>query len=85
MTAAWERGDLDTLERFVVDNMREHYPELYATLFVERNGAWVDTLVRELEGAGVDFVVVGAGHLLGADGLLAQLRARGYAVARMGG
>ncbi len=84
MTTAWERGDLDTLERVVVDDTREEYPDVYEALFVRRNNAWMDVLVRELEGSGVDFVAVGAGHLLGQDGLVAQLRARGYTVERVG-
>ncbi len=84
MTAAWERGDLDALERLVVDDTRDEYPEVYQALFVARNNAWIDVLVRELEGAGVDFVAVGAGHLLGDDGLVEQLRARGYTVDRAG-
>jgi uncharacterized protein YbaP (TraB family) len=53
-------------------------------LFVRRNAAWMDVLMRELDGAGVDFVAVGAGHLLGEHGLVAQLRARGVTVARVG-
>jgi uncharacterized protein len=82
MTRAWERGDLDSLERVVVDDTREQYPDVYEALFVRRNNAWMDVLVRELEGSGVDFVAVGAGHLLGEDGLVEQLRARGYTVER---
>jgi uncharacterized protein YbaP (TraB family) len=84
LTAAWERGDLEELERVVVDDTREQYPDVYQSLFVARNNAWIDVLVRELEGSGTDFVAVGAGHLLGQDGLVAQLRARGYAVERVG-
>ncbi len=84
MSAAWEAGDEATLERFVIDDMRDHYPELYEVLFVRRNAAWMDVIVQELEGAGIDFVVVGAGHIIGEDGLAAQLRGRGYAVERVG-
>lgn len=84
MTSAWERGDLDALEQAVVTDTREEYPEVYEALFVRRNNAWMDVLVRELQGSGVDFVAVGAGHLLGEDGLVAQMRARGYAVERVG-
>lgn len=84
MLLAWERGDLATLEDFVIEDMREEYPELYEVLFVRRNAAWMDILMRELEGEGVDFVAVGAGHLLGEDGLVAQLRARGVTVERVG-
>ncbi|HYD74109.1 MAG TPA: TraB/GumN family protein [Candidatus Binatia bacterium] len=84
MTSAWERGDLDTLERVVVDDTRREYPDVYEALFLRRNNAWMDVLVREMQGSGVDFVAVGAGHLLGEDGLVEQFRARGYAVERVG-
>ncbi len=83
MSTAWETGDFETLERVVIDDTREDYPAVYQSLFVERNNAWMDVLVRELEGAGVDFVAVGAGHLLGEHGLVEQLRARGYTVERV--
>ena len=84
MTTAWEHGDLAALERDVVDDTRNEYPDVYEALFVRRNNAWMDVLVRELQGSGVDFVAVGAGHLLGPDGLVQQLRARGYRVERVG-
>jgi uncharacterized protein YbaP (TraB family) len=84
LSIAWEQGDLDLLEEYVIDDMREEYPELYDVLFVRRNAAWMETLVRELDGAGVDFVAVGTGHLLGEHGLVAQLRARGVRVERVG-
>ncbi len=83
MSRAWETADLETLERLVVDETREGYPELYQSLFVQRNNAWMNVLMREMQGSGVDFVAVGAGHLLGDDGLVAQLRARGVTVERV--
>ena len=83
MSRAWEEGDEEALTRAVVDDTREDYPELYQTIFVTRNNAWMEELTREMEGAGVDFVAVGAGHLIGPDGLVAQFRARGYQVERV--
>lgn len=84
LTLAWERGDLDSLEGGIIDDTREKYPDVYQALFVVRNNAWVETLSREMEGSGVDFVAVGAGHLIGDDGLVAQMRARGFTVERVG-
>ncbi len=84
LSAAWERGDTDTLERELNASMRDEYPEVYATLLRERNDAWVAVLLRELSGSGVDFVAVGAAHIVGEDGLVAQLRARGVNVERVG-
>lgn len=83
MSAAWESGDDRALRRAVIDDTREEYPELYQLLFVDRNNAWMTELTREMEGSGVDFVAVGAGHIVGPDGLVAQFRARGYRVQRV--
>jgi uncharacterized protein YbaP (TraB family) len=83
LSQAWERGNLEAMEAQVIDEMRDSYPEVYAVMFVQRNNAWIETLMRELDGAGVDFVAVGAGHMLGDDGLVAQLRARGVTVERV--
>jgi len=83
LTAAWERGDANALQRLVVDDTRRQYPELYDVLFVQRNAVWVERLMQELHGSGVDFVAVGTGHLLGHDGLVEQLRRRGVHVERV--
>ena len=83
LQTAWERGDLEAMEASVVDEMRAQYPAVYEVMFVQRNNAWMNILTRELNGSGVDFVAVGSGHLLGEDGLVEQLRARGVAVERV--
>jgi hypothetical protein len=83
MSAAWERGDERALAEAVIEETRADYPELYQTLFVDRNNAWMEELAREMEGSGVDFIAVGAGHVIGPDGLAAQFRARGYRVQRV--
>jgi uncharacterized protein YbaP (TraB family) len=83
MSAAWERGDERALEAAVVEETRNDYPDLYQMLFVDRNNAWMAELTREMEGSGVDFIAVGAGHIIGRDGLVAQFRVRGYHVERV--
>ena len=83
MSEAWERGDLDTLETMALDEFRVDYPELFGVLFTQRNHAWVEVLMLELDGSGVDFVAVGAAHLLGDGGLVELLRARGVSVDRV--
>jgi len=83
LTRAWDQGDIATLERVVIDDSRAQYPDVYQALFVDRNNAWMEVLTREMAGSGVDFVAVGAGHLIGEDGLVAQFRARGFTVERV--
>lgn len=83
MSSAWERGDLVLLERLLNEEMEGEHPDVFQALIVRRNNAWVATLMQELEGQGADFVAVGAAHLVGAEGLVEQLRARGVRVERV--
>lgn len=53
-------------------------------LLGERNRTWMVALRPELERGGL-FVAVGAAHMLGADGLIASVRAHGYEVERLVG
>lgn len=76
---AWMDGDTAGLERETA-SLREASPELYRRLVTDRNAAWAQTLDARLKGHGRSVVVVGAGHLVGADGLPARLRALGYSV-----
>src|SRR3546814_18418771 len=66
-------------------DMRDRYPKLYRHINVERNDAWVPKIEQMLAEPGTDdpLVVVGALHLLGDDGVVAQLREKGYAVERV--
>ena len=59
------------------------YPKLYQTLIVDRNNKWVRNIEVYLNGSGNTMVVVGAAHLVGADGLVNLLRKRGYKVIKL--
>ncbi|MDX2233009.1 MAG: TraB/GumN family protein [Hyphomonadaceae bacterium] len=83
METAWETGDDVTLARDMVAPMQTDYPALYDVILKQRNAAWVTVLARELEGSGVDFVAVGAAHLVGPDSVQAMLEARGFTVERV--
>jgi len=75
---AWKAGDGPSLEKILVEGTKTS-PEIYKVLFVERNRRWVPKIEACLDGARC-MIVVGAGHLVGADGLISLLRARGYTV-----
>ncbi len=82
--AAWRAGDADTLWNDMALSMRHDYPALYRQINVERNDAWLPRLEQELARSdGNTLVVVGALHLLGEDGVVEKLRARGFAVERI--
>ncbi len=83
--SAWRRGDQDALWNGMAADMRREYPQLYRRVNVARNDAWVPKLQRMLDGETKDdtLVVVGALHLLGEDGVVEKLRAKGYKVERV--
>lgn len=83
--AAWRNGDVDTLWASMAVEMRERFPGLYRRINVARNDAWVERLDARLRSPGTEdtLVVVGALHLLGEDGVVEKLRARGYEVERI--
>ena len=77
---AWLDGDVDRLNKHEVQPLRKAAPGLYARVVQQRNARWVEALLARLKGSGNTVVVVGMGHLVGPDGLPAQLRAHGYEV-----
>lgn len=80
LVAAWMKGDLAGLEKDALGPMREAAPGLYRRVVTDRNARWVRTLDARMKGSGRTVVVVGVGHLVGSEGLPAQLRALGYSV-----
>jgi uncharacterized protein YbaP (TraB family) len=79
---AWKAGDAATVERIVLADLKSD-PVIYRRLLVERNQNWLPKLEALFTRRGHAFVVVGAAHLVGPDGLLAMLKAKGYTVEQM--
>ncbi|MBU1618337.1 MAG: TraB/GumN family protein [Gammaproteobacteria bacterium] len=78
MRKAWRSGDLTQLDHLYLDDLK-NYPAIYQSLIVKRNNAWVKLLVAEPQTKPV-FVVVGALHLAGDQGLIEQLTQQGYQI-----
>ena len=78
---AWRRGDVKALQHEVVDQVRKEDEGLYRRLLVDRNRRFA-TRIEQMarSGQGHIFVVVGAGHLVGPDGVPAMLRRDGFKV-----
>jgi uncharacterized protein YbaP (TraB family) len=79
---AWKAGDAPTLERILLADLKSD-PVMYRRLLVERNHNWLPKLDALFTRRGHAFVVVGAAHLIGPDGLIALLKAKGYSVEQM--
>ena len=74
---AWKRGDAAAVEKSLLGGFR-NLPEAYDALIVQRNRNWLPQLDACLARPTPCFVVVGAAHLVGPDGLLALLGKKGY-------
>lgn len=79
MVRAWASGDLAAMEKLSLTAFRE-FPEIYQRLVVERNNNWVPHVETCLKDNAGCFVVVGAAHLVGPDGLPALLAKKGLKV-----
>ncbi len=84
LVSAWSKGDVEKLDKIMIEDDLEDTPEVYQALLVNRNRNWtvkLDALVRGEPG--VFFVAVGAGHLAGKDSVLGMLAAKGYKIERV--
>jgi uncharacterized protein YbaP (TraB family) len=79
---AWRAGDAATVERIVLADLKPE-PQLYQRLLAGRNRNWMPTIDALLLRKGHALIVVGAAHLVGADGLIAMLKAKGYTVEQL--
>lgn len=81
----WRAGDVSRLDTDMRAEMARKTPESYRLLDVARNDAWLPKVEKRLaeDRKTNTLVVVGALHLLGSDGLVEKLRARGYRVERV--
>jgi uncharacterized protein YbaP (TraB family) len=82
LTDAWKAGDAAALEQIVLADLKDD-PLLYQRLLVDRNRNWLPKIDALFTRTGRAFVVVGAAHLVGPDGLLAMLKAKGYTVEQL--
>lgn len=83
MIAAWRQGDTDKLSELFVADMREQAPEVYESLLRSRNLNWLPQIEAMLKDGNTEFVLVGAAHLVGEDGLLNLLQEAGYEVQQL--
>ena len=79
IAAAWKKGETAPIEQLLLSDMKGVDAKVYDTLLVGRNRRWMPKL-EECFAEKRCFVVVGAAHLVGQDGLVSMLRAKGYTV-----
>ena len=84
MIDVWSRGDTAAMEVLIYESLEEA-PELapvFEKLFTERNLTMADKIAGLLGTDSSYFVLVGAGHLVGDDGIVALLKEKEFSVER---
>jgi uncharacterized protein YbaP (TraB family) len=79
---SWVAGDVPALEELLLKAMRE-YPAVHQKIIVDRNRRWLPEIERMIERGESALVVVGAAHLVGKEGVIELLKARGYTLEQM--
>ena len=81
--SAWRSGNTKALGELTIAPMRDEFPEFYQLFLVKRNNAWIEKIKPMLNNQEIEFLLVGYAHMVGEDGLLAQLKEAGYTVDQM--
>jgi uncharacterized protein YbaP (TraB family) len=79
---AWAVGNVAALDS-LLNRRLDNAPGLRTALLTNRNRSWIPKLEELLKGKDDALVVVGAGHLVGKEGVLELLRAKGYTIEQM--
>ena len=82
---AWTSGDAKGMETILLKSLTEdqRLSTVYEKLIYERNRNMVYKIEEFLKNKDTYFVVVGAGHLVGKEGIIELLKAKKYAVEQM--
>lgn len=82
----WQAGDDEALARLLAEDLKAYpeYQDCTDRLYSQRNRAMAEIVEDWLEEGTPVFVVVGAAHLVGPDGLVTLLRAKGHDVTQVG-
>ena len=83
MIRAWREGNNDKLAEMFIADMKAEAPELYDSLLLQRNLNWIPQIESMLRDAETEFVLVGAAHLVGDQGLLDLLSRKGFQVEQL--
>jgi hypothetical protein len=82
LAQAWLEGDTKRLTDLTRQGILAD-PELEDALLIRRNASWTAQVENLLSASEKPLIAVGAGHLLGEEGLPKKLEARGYTVRRI--
>jgi hypothetical protein len=82
VVATWKIGDFAQMEELLVEGFADH-KALFARMVTDRNLRWLPRIEELFRGDADAMVVVGSLHLVGEQGLIHLLKAKGYKVEQL--
>ncbi len=79
---AWQVGDADALEKLINEALREA-PVIAKRMLTDRNQTWLPKIRELLNSGKTAIVIVGAGHLVGREGVVELLKKEGLKVTQL--
>jgi uncharacterized protein YbaP (TraB family) len=81
----WENGDTGIIESLIFEGLYEDpvFESCYRAIYIDRNYGMADKIEVFMSDEETYFIVVGAAHLVGEEGLIKILENRGYGVKQL--
>ncbi|NQY22287.1 MAG: TraB/GumN family protein [Campylobacteraceae bacterium] len=83
MKKAWRVGDMVELKRISLDPWVKDFPLLYENLLIKRNKAWMKKILKMSKTKEIEFILFGALHLVGEEGILNKLKNKGFTLSQL--
>ena len=80
---AWRVGDSEAIETLVIDTFKRESPSSFDDVFTKRNQNWVPQIEAMFGDDDKEFVLVGAGHLVGKGNVLELLESKGFTIEQL--
>ncbi len=77
---AWRSGDNAKMQELALKPLKDGFPKIYTSLVIDRNNNWLPIVETMLKTKDVELILVGSLHLAGNEGILLQLKKRGYLI-----
>jgi uncharacterized protein YbaP (TraB family) len=79
LVRAWREGDADKLQKLMNEAMSDS-PAIYKRMLTDRNHNWIPKIEELIRGNKNAIIIVGAGHLVGKEGVVELLQKDGFKV-----
>ena len=83
LIVAWRLGDTEQLNDIVITPMIAEDPKSYQTMFTARNQNWIPLIEQMFTDNNKELVLVGVGHLIGKDSVIAMLKRKGFTITKI--